>query len=77
MAPGRVQQLGPRQRLPEADQPLHNVVVVRAGAADAPKELDPLETCVSAVLLRAGGRVGGAPVTPVLGHFSASGARLH
>ena len=42
--PGRVQHLRTIHRPLQHEEAQHSTVVVRAEAADAPKELDPLET---------------------------------
>lgn len=44
LLPGRVQHLRTLHKLYQHEEQEHSTVVVRAGAADAPKELDPLET---------------------------------
>lgn len=44
LLPGRVQHLRTIHKPQQYEELGHSTVVVRAGAADAPKELDPLET---------------------------------
>jgi hypothetical protein len=44
LLPGRVQHLRTLHKPQQHEEQDHSTVVVRSGAADAPKELDPLET---------------------------------